>query len=111
MKLWLDDVRNPRDRKIQKKFGACGDEIWVKTIEEALQWIENPELRITSISFDHDLGEDIPTGYDLAKWFEERAFYGLTAQIEWRVHSANPVGAKNITSAMKNADRFWERRK
>jgi len=25
----------------------------------------------------------------------------------WEIHSANPVGRKNIEQAMKSAERFW----
>jgi hypothetical protein len=50
------------------------------------------------ISFDHDLGDNVPTGYDLARWLVEQDLDGnqMPDQFEYRVHSANPVGAANI---------------
>lgn len=59
----------------------------------------------TFISFDHDLGPDEKTGYDLAKWLVERdldsngAF--IPATFEFYVHSQNPVGAANIRNYLQ----------
>ena len=55
MRLWLDDERDPHDPIVQAKFGATGDEIWVKTAEEAVGYIILNKDRIKSISLDHDL--------------------------------------------------------
>jgi len=109
--LWLDDNRDPSDPKIQELFGAKGDEIWVKTVDEAMKYINAGNVDF--ISFDHDLDNEgerpsEKTGYDLAKWIEEGAFDGSIGQMGWNVHSRNPVGAKGIVDAMTNADRFWE---
>jgi len=50
------------------------------------------------ISFDHDLGDNVPTGYDLAHWLVEQDLdlSIMPAQFAYQVHSANPVGAANI---------------
>ncbi len=61
---------------------------------------------VTFISFDHDLGEG-PTGYDVAKFIEEGAHVGMLKPISYKIHSANPVGAANITLAMNSAWRYW----
>lgn len=63
------------------------------------------------ISFDHDLGANELTGYDIAKKlvagdlgeldgtaFEE----GLPDDFSFYVHSQNPVGARNIRSLLDN---------
>lgn len=105
--LWLDDERNPQDPFIQKNFGSKGDEVWVKTVEEAIPYIN--QNNVQHISFDHDLGENIQTGQDLAKYIEEKAFNNEISPIEWRVHSQNPSGAANIVNTMRSADRFWQR--
>jgi hypothetical protein len=65
------------------------------------------------ISFDHDLGlESVgndgqeKTGYDCAKWLVD---YCLDKGVElplWKVHSANPVGRKNIESYLNNFNKF-----
>ena len=78
--------------------------IWVKTAEAAINRLKSGNVR--SISFDHDLGT-MATGYDVAKWIEERAFQGEIARLEWSVHSMNVEGAKAIRAAMRNAEQFW----
>lgn len=105
--LWLDDERDPRDPYIQQMFGAKGDEIWVQTVEEAMNYINNQN--VVYISLDHDLGEGQPTGYDLSKWIEEQAFNGQINRMIWRVHSQNPSGGANISQSMQAAERFWDR--
>jgi len=60
------------------------------------------------VSLDHDLGDaSNGTGYEVAKFIEEMAFRGALRPMEVRVHSANPVGAKNMQSCIHNANRFW----
>lgn len=102
--LWLDDERNPDDPLIQELFGARPGMIWVKTVPEAKKYLS--EGNISFISLDHDLGQ-LESGYDLAKWIEEEAYFGRLPQFSWAVHSQNAKGKDNIVAAMKNADRFW----
>jgi hypothetical protein len=62
------------------------------------------------ISFDHDLGTDdegnlLPTGYDFAKWLVEMDMDDIITiprNFLFAVHSANPVGAKNIQVYLYN---------
>jgi hypothetical protein len=98
VKLWLDDVR-----KMPEDF-----DFWAKTVEEAKTIIM--ERGVTHISFDHDLGLMKEDGIELAKWLEWKAYHGLGKQLIWKIHSANPVGAKNIGMTMESCDRLWERR-
>lgn len=105
VRLWLDDERDPTNGIIQQEFGAKGDEVWVKTVDAAKQYILS--YNVVSISFDHDLGNLEETGYDLAKWIEERSFKGHMKRIEWFVHSMSIVGRKNIIEAMKKSETFW----
>lgn len=111
VRLWLDDERDPKNAMIQKCFGAHGDEVWVKTVEDARKIIidgyKDKSKQVVYISFDHDLGDGNRDGIDLAKWIEEQAFYNRISFISWNVHSANPSGAKNIKTAMESANRFW----
>jgi hypothetical protein len=104
MKIWLDDERNPQDKFWQQEKSADGDEVWVKTVPEAIKLLETGEVK--SISFDHDLGTR-ETGYDLAKWIEAAAHGGKLPPLKWRVHSDNIPGLLKIVAAMKNADKFW----
>ena len=70
-------------------------------------------MKFPRISFDHDLGKPYMnvqevTGYDVAKVIEGLAHMNVMARIKWGVHSANPVGRKNIELAMVSAERFWD---
>lgn len=64
MKIWLDDVQTPPN----------DDWVWVRTATYATVVILTE--RVSEISFDHDLGKDMPTGYDLAKAIEKKAYLG-----------------------------------
>jgi len=107
MKLWLDDIRPMPD----------GYDIWITTASEAIVRLACFP-RIIHVSFDHDLGieaeesEEIiaSTGYDVAKAIEIWAYVGFIPFLTWDIHSANPVGYKNIEVAMTNANRFWSER-
>lgn len=69
-----------------------------RSVDEAKELIERlgpPSF----VAFDHDLGADLPTGHDLAKWLVEMDLEGrfeLPLGFSYEVHSANPVGAANI---------------
>jgi len=97
VRLYLDDLREPP---------ADFDTV-ARTAEEALALLRAG--RVTFLSFDHDLGTDA-TGYTVARWIEEQAHAGTLAPLGWAVHSANPVGRRNIEAALTNADRFWHER-
>jgi len=107
MRLWIDDVRPMPDDY----------DLWAKTAIEAKVYIGS-NLDITHVSFDHDLGDENGTGYDVACFVEviSESDYWLRNRPEvkpiikpftWDIHSANPVGSKRIEQAMKNAERFW----
>lgn len=99
IKLWLDDVREaPEGWK------------WVKTADEAIEVLQTSQ--VTEISLDHDLGENVPTGYMVALWIEEESFEGwVHPPLKWTVHSANPVGRRKMRQALEYAEACWERYK
>lgn len=109
MKVWLDDVRDP-------VFHGYVGWVWIKTYEDCIVYLETFWHDITEISLDHDLGIlstlGIPnviekTGYDVAKWIEEKVIvHGWRLPVV-RVHSANSVGRKNMEAALTNATRFY----
>lgn len=107
IKLWLDDERNPKNSVIQELFGADPDMVWVKTADAAIARLKSNA--VIWISLDHDLGTTA-TGYDVAKWIEERAYYGELMRLTWTIHSANVVGARAMRQALVNADRYWSER-
>ena len=96
IRLWVDDQRQP-----PSDYNAHA-----KTFEEAMAYLKSG--RVSVISLDHDLGEE-KTGYDIAKWIEEKAFHGEIRPIIWFVHAANPPGAQLIRLAMSKADEYWGR--
>lgn len=96
IRLFLDDVRDPEDYKIQ-------DVLWVKNYKDAVDQLKTG--KVTWISFDHDLGEG-KSGYDVAKYIEKGVFNGDIPCPEWQIHSSNPKGRRDIEMAMKSAERF-----
>jgi|GEM_PF-1272151 len=95
--LWLDDLRPmPAEYNVH----IMHDEACIKFLKE---------YPVSVISFDNDLGDKTPgtEGRDVATWIEEAAFSGVIERIEWRIHSANPVGRSAIEAAMAKADQFW----
>jgi hypothetical protein len=90
--LYLDDLRE-----------SPADAMCCRTAVEALHLLATG--RVTRISFDHDLGTEL-TGYDVAKRIEEWVMDGTIPMPCWTVHSANPVGRRNIEAAMRSAERF-----
>jgi len=97
MKVWLDDIR-----PMPPEF-----DFWAKTADEAIRILATGT--VTEISLDHDLGEDDNgTGYDVAAWIEEGAYFGTLPILRWSIHSANPVGRRKMVSALTRADKFWK---
>lgn len=102
MLIWLDDERDPKD------FSDREGWVWVKTAHEAKDLlVANPNF-VECLSLDHDLGpEENGTGYDVALFLEMMAVYGdhhlLPHAIQ--IHSANPVGRKNMQAAIDSIDR------
>lgn len=97
MKIWLDDCRPMPE----------GYDIHCYTAEDTIELLENNIIDF--ISFDHDLATDT-TGHDVAKWIEKKVFETGLGFVEYRVHSANPVGVKNIIATMESARREYIRR-
>lgn len=96
IKIFLDDIRVP------------ADESWViiKTYREFIGLIITQDFNsISEISLDHDLGleeETEKTGYDAAKWLVQYSMDNFIDLPLIKVHSANPVGSKNIISLINN---------
>jgi hypothetical protein len=91
MKLWLDDIRE-------------APEGWVHFTSpwKALEAILRLGDKIEAWSLDHDLGENVPTGYDFLCMIELLLAQGLEVHIpaEVYIHSANPVGRDNMLGAL-----------
>ena len=101
-KLYLDDIRNPK---------TAEDWVVVRSYREAHKYVCKfgyPK----HISFDHDLGDHVPTGYDFAHWLVDRdlTHHEMPADFTFNVHSANPPGAANIQGLMDNYLEFRKRK-
>lgn len=128
-KLFLDDERMPINayNLVTEKPGLYTSDDWdiVRNYKEFVNYITTnglPDL----ISFDHDLslehikyffnngGHQNPpdpsdadfiekTGYDCAKWLVNYVEDNNLKLPEYIVHSANPIGRKNIQTYLDNA--------
>lgn len=89
-KLYLDDMRDaPKgwDR--------------VHTAKECVEVLATQQY--DTISLDHDLGEDQPTGYDVLVWIEETIQQHKEFKIPTIfIHTDNPVGRIRMVQALQN---------
>jgi hypothetical protein len=108
IRLWVDDERDPSDPKIQQLFKSQGNEVWAKTQQEAINYLEKGNVEY--ISLDCDLGENGGRGYKIAEWIEEKAYYKKLSSLDWYIHSQNPVEALKATQALIKADIHWNKR-
>jgi hypothetical protein len=96
MNLWLDDIRT-------------APEGWVHcwSVPELISAYLHYGALIETISLDHDLGEDLETGYDFLSWLEKQVFTGLVTVLpRLVVHSANPVGRANMERCIESMQRL-----
>lgn len=98
--LFLDDLREPRDAYTDPRSALGEKDRWVvaKSTDEAKGLVL--ALGMPSVmSLDHDLGGE-DTSMRFLSWLA-RDYWDTVSQIPtYLVHSANPVGAKNICSFM-----------
>lgn len=94
MKMYLDDLRHP----------TTGGWDIVRSSDEAKAYVLAnglPEF----VSFDHDLGGD-DTAMVFVKWLVghdmDNAGAVIPDNFRYSIHSANPVGAKNIDMYLLN---------
>ena len=117
-KLFLDDIRNPPEAiglvplELEQIY-LQGDWCIVRSYFDFCKSIQKsglPDL----ISFDHDLADDRyklypddsyteKTGYECAKWLVDWCLENNKQLPKFVVHSANPVGKKNIEMYLNNA--------
>jgi len=132
--LWLDDIRDPMDTKVDwlGRFSPIGRYpyvVWVKSYDEFVAFITNNGLP-DGICFDHDLGKETEsellrkgyskkdarrlkkeekTGYDCAKWLIE---YCLDRDINippYGLQTSNEAGKENIDCLLSNYKKMYER--
>lgn len=93
MRLWLDDRRDPA------RFGH-EDWFWVKDPDEAIGLFQYADVECASL--DHDLGRDIPTGYDVMRWLEQHPEFYPKGGV--RIHTGNSVGAKRMFQVIQKME-------
>ncbi len=90
MKLFLDDIRQPPD------------DTWTvaRSYEEGMSLVQQYGFP-AEVSFDHDLGTG-PTGMNFAHYLIALDLDDNTmpSNFKYTVHSANPIGAKNIEALL-----------
>lgn len=94
-KVFLDDIRMPPDNSW----------VIVRDVKQAQHLLRSEAVEV--LSLDHDLGDDVPTGYDLVKWIEEEVFHGRLIPPVMKIHSANPVGRKNMEAGIQSINRMF----
>lgn len=105
MKIYLDDVRD-----LPSEYVAEGGWTVVRHPDDLIALYETlPDIEV--ISFDHDLGEPpTKTGYDVLNWIESYTVANMMCWApEFRIHSANPVGRKNMEAAIRSIYRMVTR--
>ncbi len=99
MKMYLDDIRIPRDNY----------DVIVRTYNEAIEFVKVNGIP-NFISFDHDLGCDeigniLKNGYDFAKWLVDmdiKNIHKFPNDFTFNIHSANPIGRNSINAILNN---------
>ena len=117
MKVWLDDLRDPAQAHLHYAYFVESEDeewinswkdpevVWVRGSRQCIRLLEKGQ--VTQIAFDHDLGP-YGCGMDVANWIERAASEGRIPRLRWSVHSANPVGRRQMAQALQNADKFWD---
>src|SRR5574338_972354 len=95
MKLWLDDVRE-------------APEGWTRcyTAEDVIDVLIRGWENIEEISLDHDLGEGVRSGYDVVNFIEAHIHSYRVKPPILRIHSANPVGRKNMEAGIASIEKY-----
>lgn len=101
-KLFLDDLRTVQ---MVYPHQQDNDYVVVRTYHSFVAYILQKGLP-DFISFDNDLGEDeqgnlLEDGYAAAKWLVYESGLDLR-QLQFKVHSANPVARIQIESLLNN---------
>lgn len=105
--LFIDDERDPKQcvwapGMVYRKY-VSEDWLVARTWKEVAEVIRAQECLPNFISFDHDLGDNEPTGYDIVKMLIEDALdhpdepsMQFPRDFDFFVHSKNPIGKVNI---------------
>jgi hypothetical protein len=99
MNMFIDDIRVPSTEE---------DWVIIRSYAEAVTFLDS-SVCPGFISFDHDLGIG-ESGLDIAKYLVEKDLNHdmlyINDNFRYNVHSANPVGRKNIESYLGSYMQF-----
>lgn len=100
--MFVDDERLPGDVTwvpLRQQIRYLTDQwVIVRNFSQVVSTISQRGMP-SYISFDHDLGHNEPTGYDIARHLVQLDLDGIVEfdpHFEFWVHSQNPVGRENI---------------
>lgn len=99
IRIYIDDLRDPSTEEFD--YICRNDRMFDKIIDCCVFY----GITIDYISFDHDLGNNSEDGYTITKRLVDLELSGfklLSDDFTFNVHSANPVGSKNIESYLNN---------
>jgi len=116
--LFLDDSRIPGDLK--SEFYCNNQWDIVRNYDEFVSYINRNGIDGLFISFDHDLGftneyyiennlespDNEKSGYDCVKWLCTYCMDNNLRFPEYKIHSMNPTGAKNMECYIINFKKF-----
>ena len=96
--IYLDDLR----------YIPWGYDQQLKDYDSFVEYMKSLGSFVASchISFDHDLGEG-KNGYDCAKWLINWCIENDYHAPTYEIHSANPVGRKNIESVFETYEKIY----
>jgi len=104
LKIFLDDIRSPADDQ------------WhvIRNVPDLITFYRTNFDNIEVMSFDHDLGDGVPTGYDFLSFLEKEVYEGTPCgmgayRIKFILHTANPVGKRNMQSVLDSINRYFEK--
>lgn len=105
--LWLDDRLNPSDSRMDwLAYSPIGREVevrWIKNFYEFRNWIELNGLP-DGICFDHDLGNNSPSGLYCAQWLVQYCDRRNLKLPLWSSQSPNPEKKALINRFLKKFD-------
>ena len=92
--IYLDDVREaPSDMWVVVRDANLAYSLIIEFARSGYPMV---------VSLDHDLGENVSTGYDLLNWLEKDIVTdeNFRPDVCFQIHSANPVGRANMERAI-----------
>jgi hypothetical protein len=114
--LWLDDIRDPQDNIWWNWIAKEGinplkfEIFWIKDYHQFVDWINENGIPDV-ICFDHDLSDihcnkstyKEKTGFTCAQFLVDYCIENELKIPQYKIQSANPVGAQNIAGLLENA--------